>query len=198
MKTCNHCGAGLLITTLSAEGLGLPGQYCGMVCVLGEALTRITQKQEGQRAGWISVDERLPDFGIPVLIHVGTVSNRLNGPRVEIGMYLACLYGEASKEHPHRWGLHFSGFIDPECVTHWQPLPKPPVVEQKREAGRCGDCRHWHMDESFSDIGTCYVSNHALRMQDERTASGFSRVKIRETANTWGCIQFEPKRGNDE
>ena len=65
---------------------------------------------------WISMDDRLPDDGVGVLITNGAIIT-------------------AAKLFPigcHWWdGLHFSGYewewdFNTSSITHWMPLPEPP------------------------------------------------------------------------
>lgn len=69
---------------------------------------------QGEVDGWISVDDRLPEYGNPVLIVVLDITS--------MG------YREKITGGGHMW-FYIDG--DPisysEEPTHWQPLPPPPV-----------------------------------------------------------------------
>ncbi len=77
---------------------------------------------------WISVEDRLPDFDVPVLCcfehyHVKT-------PRLDVLIRI--------DDDDREWLVWDLGDFLPELsmdynVTHWMPLPKPPVSEQEGE-----------------------------------------------------------------
>lgn len=141
---------------------------------------------------WVPVDARLPEFDIPVLICIGDIPNQLNGPRVKAGLYLASLYGETGKEHLHRWGLQSSGFVSFECVTHWQPLPEPPIVEQVRAFGFCKDCRHWGRSSKDGIYGRCDV------LSQYQEAHGWIHTDGPiGTCFNFGCVAFLPREGEE-
>lgn len=61
---------------------------------------------------WISVDERLPEFGSRVQV--------FDGRSVDIGNY-------ADKDEIYPSGFWNDGFGSIyEDITHWMPLPEPP------------------------------------------------------------------------
>lgn len=60
---------------------------------------------------WISVEERLPDEGNPVL----AVDRNKRGSEVVASYF--------NKENPY-WELCWDSW--PVNVTHWMPLPEPP------------------------------------------------------------------------
>lgn len=61
---------------------------------------------------WISVKDKLPDLGEPVLIY--------SYPNIEIG----CVDTDDTGENV--WYLQNVGLIDIGWYTHWMPLPEPP------------------------------------------------------------------------
>lgn len=182
MKTCNHCGAELPITTLSAEGLGLPGQYCGTACVLGEALIRITQKQEGQRAGWISVTERLPQVHERVLAFCPEA--------LSISPASVIVWGHVQTDGAWQWVMQGGTWLDKYDMSHWQPLPEPPPVEQKREAGRCDGCKNWFQFVGEDSLyGGCALA-HLARQH----AEGWIHTdSVLATRADFGCVAFQAK-----
>lgn len=64
---------------------------------------------------WISVDERLPEMGEPVLVH-GPVFRGVTAVRREV------IGGWFWFTFPYYSSLDGK-------ITHWQPLPPPPAVE---------------------------------------------------------------------
>jgi len=67
---------------------------------------------------WIPVKNRLPDNGIEVLIFCPT-------------------YGVVAAEKlwkqgwkPNHWSTAYDSRLEMNEVTHWMPLPEPPLVEQ--------------------------------------------------------------------
>lgn len=63
------------------------------------------------RSGWISVKERLPDFGIPVLICWDGYTDI-----AEYWCGMVC----------PKWRTQHYGTVNLTSVTHWMPLPEPP------------------------------------------------------------------------
>lgn len=67
-------------------------------------------------AGWISVDERLPQPFTPVLIHPRPTDY--------------CCEGEVNTQRQWSYGEYETGFGHHQIkckVTHWQPMPAPPL-----------------------------------------------------------------------
>ena len=69
-------------------------------------------------ADWISVKERMPDRGGKVLCWYGFEKD---GERSKM-MFMGCLDYYAHDEQPH-----FQHGLAGLYVTHWMPLPEPPV-----------------------------------------------------------------------
>lgn len=67
--------------------------------------------------GWISVEEQLPPQGVEVLIYVPTL-------RQNNGVDLAWFDDGSNGNYCFVDSIY--GF-DIQDVTHWQPLPKPPI-----------------------------------------------------------------------
>lgn len=85
---------------------------------------------EAQNGGWISVSERLPEYGVDVL----TSNKSFNGKRVIREDHMTRFSGSWPDTHPcWQHGDHWF-FNDREgWVTHWQPLPAAPVEHPKVE-----------------------------------------------------------------
>ena len=68
-------------------------------------------------AGWISVDERLPEPDGPVLAH--------NGKWTGVAAWMSGDYLEPLE----RWQDEHREFIEMmgPAITHWMPLPAPPL-----------------------------------------------------------------------
>lgn len=90
--------------------------------VVAEAAQRVPQ-------GWISVEDRLPTTGDPVLVY------RPSGKYDKV--WIDCWreqpeapvsFSSATISVGHGWDEH-----DFEDVTHWMPLPAPPATEPKGE-----------------------------------------------------------------
>lgn len=102
---CNACGAARADSHMSDEGAAESWN------------TRAPQPGKAEGEGWVAC-ERMPPFGVSVIVaQPGEV------------------YGEARRNtfHPCGWeGMEEGHAI--EGVTHWHPLPSPPV-----EPGRGGE-----------------------------------------------------------
>lgn len=79
-----------------------------------EALTR---HLEGEHMNWIPVKDEFPEHGVEVLI-------------------FSPIYGvlTAAKDwtqghSPDHWNTSYNSRLEMDDVTHWMPLPKPPLVE---------------------------------------------------------------------
>ena len=66
---------------------------------------------EEKQSPWISVEDRLPERGERVLVHL------LNGV-IAIGFVFT---------DQKIWSIRESGRT--HCVTHWTPFPKSPIIE---------------------------------------------------------------------
>lgn len=75
------------------------------------AITALRSMQETTKPGWISVKERLPNFGIPVLICWDGYTDI-----AEYRCGMVC----------PKWRTQHYGTVDLASVTHWMPLPEPP------------------------------------------------------------------------
>lgn len=76
---------------------------------------------EPQDGGWVSVEDRLPEIGEEVIVYVPN-SNR--NKVTSLAMYIR--YEGATEFH---WDNQYGGsnIHLQNAVTHWQPLPKPPL-----------------------------------------------------------------------
>ena len=85
---------------------------CGLECVYGYCAERIYcagyRKQE-----WISVDERLPDERVSVL---GYMMDAGDFPPVRECYLVGRVF-------------YFPAFKDIRSVSHWMPLPEPPMMK---------------------------------------------------------------------
>lgn len=115
MKTADEIKRGLeyLRTTDVAEKverfkMGLP--YAFTEEVADDAIALI-QKLEAQVHRWISVEERLPDVDVDVVL----IIPRIDGPCIRVGWL----------RETGRWWAAGQGLV-PYEVTHWMPLPEPP------------------------------------------------------------------------
>lgn len=79
---------------------------------------RADQLEEGMK--WISVDERLPDANMPVLVRQKTNAPHFENLILAFDGKLWRDFDEWSDELKYQEGEFRS-------VTHWQPLPAPPV-----------------------------------------------------------------------
>ncbi len=74
---------------------------------------------------WISVEKRLPDFDIPVLV----CYPMLNEDNLEVGIGCLDSINEGAGYKNLTWEAS-NGFIEPKefsgNVTHWAELPEPP------------------------------------------------------------------------
>lgn len=61
---------------------------------------------------WIPCSERLPDYGVDVLIYAGVFD-------------LAIFAPNPMRDGEDRWFGMEQTYL-PKTVTHWQPLPDPP------------------------------------------------------------------------
>ena len=68
---------------------------------------------------WVSVDENLPDFDVPVLVYVKDIFD--NKGTISITKYTI------TYDLTNNWlGYENSSFK----ITHWMPLPEPPEKEE--------------------------------------------------------------------
>ena len=90
------------------------------VNILFEPLV-IPTEAEPQDGGWVSVEDRLPEIGEEVIVYVPN-SNR--NKVTSLAMYIR--YEGATEFH---WDNQYGGsnIHLQNAVTHWQPLPKPPL-----------------------------------------------------------------------
>lgn len=93
-----------------------------------QAATAIeTLLAEREAAGWISVEDRLPETLEPVLVtFLGFRSDELYSDAIAV----LCDDGD--------WAWWSGGDFEDDCdvrvkITHWMPLPTPPDREQEEE-----------------------------------------------------------------
>lgn len=65
---------------------------------------------------WISVEDRLPDIGAPVIATMKTDNTDFDSE----WWYGCCVYRE--------FGFPWVQIDNPNPITHWMPLPKPPQL----------------------------------------------------------------------
>lgn len=76
-----------------------------------EAIRDYIQQLEAKVPRWISVEERLPDVNVDVVL----IIPRNDGPCIRVGWL----------RESGRWWAAGQGLV-PYDVTHWMPLPEPP------------------------------------------------------------------------
>lgn len=90
---------------------------CSNRVVSAPPARQISKKEGENLAEWISVKDRLPDFGMRVLVSAGS------------------FVGESYYTSAHTW-YRFTGIPLRICiseqVTHWMPLPDP-LIENERQ-----------------------------------------------------------------
>lgn len=65
--------------------------------------------------GWISIEDKLPEFSVLVWVY---------DPFAIIKQYTAALMPYSD---PDTKGVFYSGMCPAFNITHWMPLPKPPI-----------------------------------------------------------------------
>lgn len=84
-----------------------------------EVLYRAAKDTRQPAEGWISVDERLPEEGVPVLVQ--SQHWHTKGTRMDVATRVKeddCVWRVDGCEMSHDWD-----------VVHWRPLPSGPEVE---------------------------------------------------------------------
>lgn len=129
---------------------------------------------------WVSVKDGLPervvdnsrssDSSRHVLAHF----MRVGTPCIGVAYY-----------HYHRQEWRVIGFDVGTEVTHWQPLPEPPVEPEKRVVGCCKDCRHW---KERRDYGTCVLLSDSSRGDELTLSDGPVGTRF-----DFGCISFRAR-----
>ena len=71
---------------------------------------------------WVSVEERLPECGVPVLVCVVNIKRHPAEQLCGVDVYDGSKWLEASKDWKY-------------VPTHWMPLPEPPKETKDNEAG---------------------------------------------------------------
>ena len=110
---------------------GAPEEECCHVCnyqyncaeLKLDALALI-QQLEAQVPKWISVEERLPETQVTVVL---ALKRDGGGSRIAIG----------SRAHWTPFRYYIDGgtcAVDAGRVTHWMPLPEPPKEEERKAA----------------------------------------------------------------
>jgi hypothetical protein len=90
-------------------------------------------REARNEAQWISVDdERKPTIGTPVLVYVRTLTNGEDDdgrPYEEEGAVIDMgEYKKASYDGEYYFSCFMSPISDNDWITHWMPMPAPPVV----------------------------------------------------------------------
>lgn len=104
----------LSITLCGKELFGELAKYSVLQKIDEAPTADVTDINDGHKSEWISVDERLPDPGLPILIFT-----RKN--RYYVGYYYKAVVDTT-----------YTGFYADSVkrdVTHWMPLPEPPKGE---------------------------------------------------------------------
>ena len=96
-------------------------EYCEEAdydCIkLGKARKRI-QQLEAQAPKWISVDDRLPEDNVDVVVYAYNPSEST----IAITSYTHNMYGYNIES----WRTPWQYFFCDRKITHWMPLPEPP------------------------------------------------------------------------
>lgn len=159
------------------------GNYCSFRCRkqgLKQAMFEAKADREIEAAGkesqqWISVDERLPEAGSAILVFSATVK------RGGMTWIIEAKSPAKQREHCKTFG-----------ITHWQPLPAPPPVEQATEQERgfgfCRDCRNWDSGSNDAVYRTCkLLSNY------QKTEGWVQVDSPTGTRFNFGCVAFLPR-----
>lgn len=181
-----------------------PGAYCspkcrgeaaieGLVAWLGEydvllsIPPLVVEKTQESDSAWVRTEDRLPEAGKRVLVFLHWLRE------MEKGVWRA---SEDTGEL--RWYLGGGTWYDRDDVTHWRPLPEPPIVEpeQKREVGCCGDCEHWKREPAYQDEwGACLVLTRSASPYVQNRANLFALKEPQSlrTHRRFSCIEHQPK-----
>lgn len=89
-------------------------------------VTELKDRLVAQDSQWISVDDQLPQTNNWVLVLVQARGYAV--PDVNIGQY-----NPFSQEWRSRMGYRFDS--QDGTVTHWQPVPQPPMTPAARQTG---------------------------------------------------------------
>lgn len=79
----------------------------------------------------ISVEERLPQINQKVLINIYSKNSCVNEITGEASDWKEIKMARLSDMDKSNWWWCEYGCVNPECVTHWMPLPEPPSEEIK-------------------------------------------------------------------
>ena len=95
-------------------------------------LLTIQQAINQSQAHWISVEDRLPETEIEVLVFSGDGYNEQTVGRIDkTGMWIfetATSAGEGLPKDQH-WAMPCPDCFEIRAVTFWQPLPSPPTTK---------------------------------------------------------------------
>jgi Lar family restriction alleviation protein len=94
----------------------------------------LVEQWNRRASGWISVEERLPDFDQFVYLWLPNGEAWRAGASAELCVGFRSFEAEPDDDDcGWRWALiglrigFFPGDAAPELVTHWMPLPEPPA-----------------------------------------------------------------------
>lgn len=181
IKRCWACFKELGVAHYCATDI--KGVYCDAACLeAGRGKVRLSAmpKQEdtgGQ--GWISTDERLPKNKDLVLLSLAE-------PYYDCRIHLGYRWLTGNGGHAMYQIQNLSAVGEDE-VTHWQPLPAPPVA-QKGETGQCGACEHWVNPIHGGEFGVCRVLTYGG--SPYLYNNGVNTIR---TNKGFGCIEFQAK-----
>jgi len=77
---------------------------------------------------WISVKDRLPDFGVKVLVYWRPIDHKFRPfhREITIASRTEHLPREGSSLDSPYWWSNGQYYDTETFITHWQPLPEPP------------------------------------------------------------------------
>ena len=106
-------------------------EFGGADALLKEILALRERVQDLEQGGWISVDERLPEYGVPVLVFVPEIDAEESYITTDLmdEDYEYWLLVSDNYNHAQAVGRVTDNDIIPTGIapyTHWQPLPLPP------------------------------------------------------------------------
>ena len=122
MKTPDEIKKGLECCGVRGKCHSCPYESPGTADCVGKLLTdalAYTQQLEAQVPKWISVEERLPEDDVDVLVYA--VGNN----------EISCVAMTSYTHHMHGyniegWRSPWQYFFYERKITHWMPLPEPP------------------------------------------------------------------------
>ena len=100
-----------------------PTLVCSNFDAVGEGALAYIQQLEAQAPKWISVEERLPEDDIDVLVYA--IGNNEESV-IAMTSYTHNMHGYNIEGWRSPWQYFFHEYK----ITHWMPLPEPPKEEE--------------------------------------------------------------------